>query len=139
MAEKIEKKFMFNNFSPLPPRNSCLLWDSVEILGYSQRCDLVCRTTKVRIQRHILTVFSAYYLHNLWIPSGFLKRFTAKLTKPEKVRNNLSAISICLAKSPVWRRPWSKEIFFASMQHFALHVKTYVSFLFDRGHPVVYW
>jgi len=56
-----------------------------------------CRVTKAVTQTHARNIY--YLLHHNWlIPSDLVKCFTATLIKVEKLRNDLSAITICLAK-----------------------------------------
>ena len=69
-------------------------------------------------------------LHNWFIPSHLVKCFLATLTKFEKLRSDLSVITICLAKLYVYRRPWANErlSFQCSLGHFTWS-HTYVSLL----------
>jgi len=55
--------------------------------------------------RHSVMIYKPISFGNRLIPPGLAKRFTAALTKTEKLRNDVSVITICLAKLYIYRRP----------------------------------
>jgi hypothetical protein len=61
--------------------------------------------------------------------SDLVKCFTATLSKPEKLHNDLSVITTFLAKLHVWRKPWANKDSFTAMQHRVHYMKTYVRFI----------
>jgi hypothetical protein len=60
--------------------------------------------TKIRVQN-----VSYLLLHNLLTLSDHVECFAATLTKTEKLRNDLSVMTMCLVTLYVWRRTWGKE------------------------------
>ena len=70
------------------------------------------RSTKVRIQRHILTVFNVYCLHNPSIPSDFVKCFTEKNYKTWESAQHLIYHSDLPSQIASLKKTIDKGIFF---------------------------
>jgi hypothetical protein len=124
---KVVKKSKHIWCSPPPPRlrKSCRLW-YVDICGRTRQgnTQFACRMIKARIHTQYLKLIASWLIDSTWSRKMLYGNTS---DEGEKQRNDLSAITISLAKLYFWRRPRADNIFWVQCQR--LYTNTYAWFI----------